>query len=657
MKSSPSSTRLLLLASLALLVAFGASPALAGINRWTPYGPGAGTVQALAVDPVVPGTLYALTGTQLPNANGEIYKSTDFGATWKWASAGLPFHPFTAQSLALDPVHPGTLFTNIGPYVFRSTDGAAHWTAVDLGWDPEDFHGNCALAVTADAVFYAYGPHVLRSLNGGTAWTSVFDASKEIQAFLVNPMAPHALYLGTAAGGGGLWVSTDRGDNFTMMHGMDEVTALGASATGPPGLLYAASAGTIQVSVDGGMLWRPRGAIANPVYALAVDPTTPTTVFAAHAKGISVSRDGGETWRETRGFSAVALSGPPKVLALAADPARPGEFYAGTQSLGVFKSISSGRVWTAETQKGLAAGFNGLPKIHPAVPGTVFLVGDSGYLFRSADSGQSWEKRSTDVGRGFAIGALALDPLSPLVLYAANEASGVYRSGDGGATWSHVGLKTARALVAGNKTLLALSDGGLLRSVNGGKSWSVALADTGYTGFTRSLSGLAADPATATTFYVTATDTHGTRMSTMATAVYRSRDSGATWQRFVANADSVAVAPGHPATLYTVLPGAAANHLLRTTNTGRTWKEVGTIPKDLGGIVVDQLVSTTLYAATPMRGVWRSTDGGITWEAVSVSLARQGKTFLGTLLAHPATPHTFYVVSLTGGLFEAQFTD
>lgn len=643
-------TKLCLLASIALLVAISTSPALAGINRWTPYGPGAGTVQALAVDPATPGTLYALTGSQLPYGNGQIYKSTDFGATWKWSSAGLPFLAYSAQSLALDPGHPGTLFTNIGPFIFKSTDAAATWQQVAAVLDANDSYASCNLGIADGSLFYTWGPHVMRSLNGGETWTSMFDISQEIKALVVNPLAPHAVYLGSAAGGGGMWVSTDNGATFTMKDGMEEVTAIAASLTGPPGLLYAASNGKLQASVDGGQLWTKRGDIPNPVYALAVDAVNPMMVFAAHAKGISVSRDGGVTFKDSRGFAPFAIGGSVKVLALAADPARPGELYAGTETLGVMKSTSAGRVWAAETQKGLEAGFLGLPLIHKAAPDNVFVLGDTG-LFRSKNAGQTWEKTSTDAGRGFAIAGLALDPLSPDVLYAANVRSGIYRSADGGVTWGHIGMNAASAVLAADtRTLLGLGDGGILRTTDSGKTWKVAFANTAQ----RSIIRIFADPANAKTFY--ATSMLNPKASPVYT-VFRSRDNGATWQSFASGASTVAVAPGRPSTLYAVVPGTTVNHLLSTKNGGKTWAEVGTVPAAFNEVVVDQLDAATLYASTRARGILRSTDGGKTWAAVSVSLARQNKAYLGALAAHPVTPHTFYVVTLTGGLFEAQFTE
>jgi hypothetical protein len=56
----------------ATLVMFGAGSekAWAGINEWTSIGPDGGYIQALAIDPQNPGTVYASTGFN-------VYRSTD----------------------------------------------------------------------------------------------------------------------------------------------------------------------------------------------------------------------------------------------------------------------------------------------------------------------------------------------------------------------------------------------------------------------------------------------------------------------------------------------------------------------------------------------------------------------------------------------------
>jgi len=95
--------------------------------------PNAGTsaVNALAIDPATPTTLYV--GTRLRGLHGSfsVFKSTDGGSTWSVVNTGLPINtPVTA--LAIDPTIPTTLYAGtVG--VFKSTDGGSTWSAVNTG--------------------------------------------------------------------------------------------------------------------------------------------------------------------------------------------------------------------------------------------------------------------------------------------------------------------------------------------------------------------------------------------------------------------------------------------------------------------------------------------------------------------------------------------
>src|SRR5256885_10222887 len=91
-----------------------------GINSWTSNGPEGGSIRALAIDPMTPGTLYAGTG------GGGVFKSTNGGGSW--VNTGLTNNLFVT-TLAIDPQAPATLYAGGGNGVFKSTDGGGSWTA------------------------------------------------------------------------------------------------------------------------------------------------------------------------------------------------------------------------------------------------------------------------------------------------------------------------------------------------------------------------------------------------------------------------------------------------------------------------------------------------------------------------------------------------
>src|ERR1700693_4700295 len=79
-RRAPRFGRGLLLPLLAILPLLGprlAGVASAGVDTWTTNGPEGGEVQALAIDPANPATLYAGT------AGGGVSKSTNGGGRWR----------------------------------------------------------------------------------------------------------------------------------------------------------------------------------------------------------------------------------------------------------------------------------------------------------------------------------------------------------------------------------------------------------------------------------------------------------------------------------------------------------------------------------------------------------------------------------------------
>src|SRR5438445_1878882 len=109
------------LLSLALTLA-GTRTAQAG--QWKPLGPYGGTIEALAIDPVTPSTLYV--GTQF----GGLFKSTNGGASW--TAIGIGVFGRDVEAVAINPVTPTTLYAGTGLGLFMSTDGGANWRLTKL---------------------------------------------------------------------------------------------------------------------------------------------------------------------------------------------------------------------------------------------------------------------------------------------------------------------------------------------------------------------------------------------------------------------------------------------------------------------------------------------------------------------------------------------
>jgi photosystem II stability/assembly factor-like uncharacterized protein len=96
-----------------------------GGASWTPLG-NLGVVGAIAIDPTDSARIYAVS-----NGDG-VFRSEDAGSTWTNVSQGLPFLEFLFR-LAIDPIHPDTLYVSLYGYVFRTTDRGDHWTDFTTG--------------------------------------------------------------------------------------------------------------------------------------------------------------------------------------------------------------------------------------------------------------------------------------------------------------------------------------------------------------------------------------------------------------------------------------------------------------------------------------------------------------------------------------------
>lgn len=348
-RSLPWGRGALLLAT--LLPALPAARAEAGQDRWTPIGVGGGLVQSLAVDPTVPGVVYAAVGS------AGIYRSDDAAQTWRWR--GTPtVNVDTWTSVIVAPDDPQRLYATTRPTqvssggVYTSGDGGLHWQELfrtRLGFTRVAVSPNGTLLVTTP------DSEVFRSTDGGATWSAVLVTGFQNDpppGVAIDPLAPETDY---AWGREGLWRSLDSGAAWTKIgtfpdgEPVNGVSALVFPGT-RPGFLYALLRRRLYRSEDGGMTWS--GGALLSANALAVEPTHPLTVYAAGSE-VYVSHDGGETATELAvppGFPLPVFSG-----GIAVSPAAPGTLYLGVPPRGVAVSVDGGAHWMLSQQRGLSA--------------------------------------------------------------------------------------------------------------------------------------------------------------------------------------------------------------------------------------------------------------------------------------------------------------
>jgi len=170
--------------------------------------------------PSAPATLY------VAGAKGEsgtcrvtqtsLFRSTDDGATWIEADAGLGGHSVTA--LAVDPLDPrlvyagtgGDFFATVdkGDGVWKSADGGATWARA--GDALKGLNVTAVADSPAAGVVWAAveGGAVFRSGDGGATWIDWTDGlqATAIHKLLIDPADARRIYAATS---GGVWVLED----------------------------------------------------------------------------------------------------------------------------------------------------------------------------------------------------------------------------------------------------------------------------------------------------------------------------------------------------------------------------------------------------------------------------------------------------------------
>jgi uncharacterized repeat protein (TIGR01451 family) len=276
-----------------------------GDNGWQRLqlpGSGAELGQAvIAVRPGEPDRVY-VGGYQ------QMYRSTNGGQSWQWAGAGVNDHFMNA--LAFDPEQTNTLYANVSSAlapastsgIYRSTDDGATWAP----------------------------------------WSTNLLATAYGTSLRVDPANPSRMFLSayqfSAPNSGGLYRSNDRGVTWEQSFvGQDVRTVTVDPANSSR--VYAIAANSLQVSDDGGQTFAASTSVTaaanQPVQALALDPTVPSTLYVVTSGPSSYvlrSVNSGQTWEVLRSGTE---PGPWRATQLTLDPNTPSLAYVGVYGLGV----------------------------------------------------------------------------------------------------------------------------------------------------------------------------------------------------------------------------------------------------------------------------------------------------------------------------------
>ena len=354
------------------------------------------------------------------------------------------------------------------------------------------------------------------------------------------------------------------------------------------------------------------------VSAIAVNPNDPEVIYQGTAGGgVSISKDGGTTWRPQFDHQVSMGIGEPGALAI--DPNNTDVLYIGTSGRitqqiqgGLFKSTDGGASCVS-VGSGYPAGNIGNATqfvsqdinviiIDPANSSKLYLASAVG-AFYSTDGGLNWTQGSGISGDTRAFVLDKSSPASSRVLWAGVVGQGVFRSSDGGTTWVQL-LSGSTAAVAS-----ALAGGSIGKVVvdlapptSPPHPGGAQVAYASMTGF-----GGAPDPVG---FFVT-TD-GGTTWTRQAAAGMPTNTQGGYSFHFAV--DPASPGDGAHDIIYFGCVGQA-----KSTDSGASFTPMTGMHADTHSwaFVRQQSPAPSVVYCGNDGGIFTSTDGGATWDALN----------------------------------------
>ena len=605
---------------------------------WTPLVEGAlpwkGRVVRMAADSTDESVL--LFGTDA----GELWRSADAGKTWKLSQSGK-----VNSILSLG----GRIYLAIDARLLVSTDKGETWDEPDAAASVPETKGKgflCLAGGTADGKTILYGivprTGMFQSFDEGKAWQKV-DESRNCDDVM---MAANQTKIAYASEGRyeqsstGFYRTTDGGVTWERCFRYTGRNAnVGVSWT--------------QTELNWGYYITPLGAGASA--------TDPKLAFVATQGDFFITRDGGDTWKQGVNAALGVKAGDPgrryQCIGLEVtsahdylfDPLIKDRVYITYADIGFARSVDRGGSWVS-SRNGCPWGNSFYEVIFdPAVAGRMYAAtamrheipqwtaidknkrNHTGGVCVSEDGGINWKPLGTGLPK-LPCTSICIDTKSPpdrLTLYTTVYEGGVYKSVDGGKTWvdkskglGYEGNSHAFQVRVHPKTgdvycsITAFREppnkypvlGGLWKSADGGDTW---------TDITKDLKlhwpgSFAFDPQNPDVIYLSAATISGSSEG----GLYRTRDGGQTWDRLIKDEDFAKTGPPdfahcfyvklHPAKPGHLYIGTTTHGLWMSPDAGKTWKRFEAIPfKSVANVSFDPQNPEMMYVATFGGGVWR----------------------------------------------------
>lgn len=265
-----------------------------GGRSWEPSSRGlsAGDIATVAVDPLEPQKLFAGGGVS-------AWMSSDGGASWKdigeKLSVGKGYAQLLVSTFAFDARRRGVVYAADLEGVFRSTNGGFSWKSCQM---PDGAYALALDPVHPDTVWAGSLGSLFASDDSCATWRRLPTAFGKVivLGILFSRGASGPTFVATA---GGLYRTDDGGKSFQGpaegTGGHVRVTSLAADPV-DAATVWAGTGKGLFVSRDGGASWAATGPPGVGIIDVVVHPTSRSRVFAGTEAGVIVTSDGGASW-------------------------------------------------------------------------------------------------------------------------------------------------------------------------------------------------------------------------------------------------------------------------------------------------------------------------------------------------------------------------
>jgi photosystem II stability/assembly factor-like uncharacterized protein len=514
---------------------------------------------------------------------GTLYVSEDRGKVWKKGATIQGSGKITTIALSPNFATDKTFWVGTEKKgIFQTRDRGVTFTAANQGVSGgaiQDIAISPNYAKDLTVFTATWDEAVFQSNDGGKTWKQYKEGiTKDSQADVPKFSEPHFYELGIS-------------QNFAT----DKTIFLG-------------SFNGLFKSTDGGRVWQELGTLSiGTIIGLAVSPNyqnDSTLAIATYVGNIYISQDKGATWKNiTNGLEIPRFTNnfkkphqdPRRFFDITFSPnyASDKTLFGSVLWTDVLKTTNSGQFWNIISLSKEVRGVTIAVSPNFATDKTVYATNQPGIIFKSTDGGN----RFSEVGKigkvkGNDPPSLVISPdfATDKTLYGSGP-EGVYKSVDAGQTWKS--MTTGTALMESSNIQLAISPNY--------KTDRTILAGTSQ-------------------------------------GLFKTKDAGESWEKLASVADlkdaylqGVAISPNYSSDR-TFIASVKGKGLFKTTDGGETFTKIGNDSVAFAKMVgppsapvpikfsPSYATDKTIYGfGGSTTEVFKSTDGGETWETITIT--------------------------------------